>query len=82
MNAEGPIHEALAAKVRAAGLDGIVCALLEGMAPLAWVGAQAVYLAEPLLGGAGGRVHEVAQLLEDPAGVGLLLEQLRPEGDH
>lgn len=80
VNSDSPIAEALAVKLRAAGLDGIAFALLEGIAPLAWVGAQAAYLAEPLFGGPGGRLGEVARLLEDPAKLGGLLDDLRPEG--
>lgn len=79
VNSDSPIAEALAVKLRAAGLDGIAFALLEGVAPLAWVGAQAAYLAEPLFGGPGGRLHDMARLLEDPAGVGDLLDRLRPQ---
>ncbi len=79
VNRHSPIAEALAVKLRAAGLDGIAFALLEGVAPLAWVGAQAAYLAEPFFGGSGGRLGEVARLLEDPAKLGDLLDDLRPE---
>ncbi len=50
------------------GVEGPAAALLEGLGPLALVGAQLVYLSEPVLSFliAPAQLRELARMLEDP----------------
>jgi hypothetical protein len=75
------ISERIAARLRQVRLEGFAAGLLEACAPLAVLGAQAAYIVEPFLGGAGPRASELARLLEDPGGIADLIERLREEGD-
>lgn len=71
----------LAANLHRLGLGSITAALLEGLAPLAPLGAQGMYLLEPLLGpGEGWR--KVARQLEDPARFDALASNLRHGAQH
>jgi hypothetical protein len=53
--------------------------LLEAASPLAWIGAQAVYFAEPFLGVFGVDSRSVAEAMEDPEQVQNLVGRLREE---
>ena len=66
----------LAAILHRLGLGSITAALLDGLAPLAPLGAQGMYLLEPLFGpGEGWR--KLATTLEDPARFGAVASSLR-----
>jgi len=58
------------------GLEGFAAALLEAGQPLAPLGAQLSYMAEPLLDGLGLPLAEVGQLLEDPRRLEALVRSL------
>jgi hypothetical protein len=51
--------------------------LLEAASPFAWLGAQAVYLVEPLLGAFGADPRALAELMEDPEQMEELSRRLR-----
>ncbi len=74
MNAVHSPSEAMVERLRRSGLADFVAAILEAAAPLAFVGAQAAYLVEPVLGS---RTAEVARALEDPQQLAGLVERLR-----
>ncbi len=73
--------DALTRRLRAWGLNGLAAALLESAGPFALVGAQALYFAgdtlAPFVGG--DEVTALARLLEDPAAVRTLAQQLTSE---
>lgn len=56
-------------------------ALLEASGPLKLVGAQLVYLGQPLLGGlvANEQLERLAEMLEEPAQTKLFIRYLREE---
>jgi hypothetical protein len=53
--------------------------LLEAASPLAWIGAQAVYIAEPFLGVFGVESRSWAEVMEDPEQIQNLVSRLRNE---
>lgn len=59
-------------------MAGLAAGLLDAVAPLTFLGAQALYVAEPLVGAFGGgpTLREFAGLLEDPVQVRALQRQL------
>jgi hypothetical protein len=63
------------------GLGSIAAALLDGFAPLAPLGAQGLFLLQPLFGG-GETWRSVARALEDPQQIDDLAAQLRGGADH
>jgi hypothetical protein len=65
-----------------AGLEGPAAFLLEAAGPLLPFGAQVAFLLEPLFGTAKSTVNDLAQMLEDPTQVSLLVENLRMEGER
>jgi hypothetical protein len=77
-----PHAEALAARLRAAGLAAPAAALLDALAPLAPLGAQALYIAQPLAGVASADwrvlLGDAASVLEQPGGVDALRRALVP----
>jgi hypothetical protein len=80
--AAAPQAEALAERLRAAGLAAPAAALLDALAPLAPLGAQALYVAQPLAGLASAHwrilLGEAAAVLEQPGGVEALRRALVP----
>jgi hypothetical protein len=77
MESETAFTERLAQRLRRTGLGGIACTLLEAVGPLAILGAQACYLAEPFLGGAEGNLGQMGRLLDDPDRTAALIDALR-----
>ena len=79
-------NESTAARVahwlHSAGLEGPAAFLLEAAGPLLPFGAQVAFLLEPLFGTAKNTVNDLAQMLEDPTQVSLLVENLRTEGER
>jgi hypothetical protein len=65
-----------------AGLNGPAAFLLEAAGPLLPFGAQVAFLLEPLFGTAENSLNDLAQMLEDPAQVSILMEKLREEGER
>ncbi len=65
-----------------AGLNEPAAFLLEAAGPLLPFGAQVAFLLEPLFGKAENSLNDLAHLLEDPAQVSLLVENLRTEGER
>ncbi|HEY46739.1 MAG: hypothetical protein AMJ88_05060 [Anaerolineae bacterium SM23_ 63] len=63
-----------------AGLNEPAAFLLEAVGPLLLFGAQVAFLFEPLFGTTENSLNDLAQMLEDPAQVTLLVENLRAEG--
>jgi hypothetical protein len=72
-----------AQRLRAAGLDGAVGALLDAAEPLGPLGAQMLWIAQPALGLVAPRdeVASLARLLDAPGGVAWLREQLAAPDD-
>jgi hypothetical protein len=79
MNADRSFDDRLAARMRSLGLAEAASTLLEACAPLAWVGAQLGYLAEPLLGPRAGRGSGLLDLLESPQRMAGFIESLHRE---
>ena len=67
MNEERKIWQQWAARLQNLGLDGMVATLLEATGPLNFVGAQLVYVGQPVLRGLvpTHALHALANLLED-----------------
>jgi len=65
------------------GLEGVAGALLEAGEPLAPIGAQLLYVAQPALSLVAPReaIGRWARLLETPGGVAWLRHQLNPRAD-
>ncbi len=76
---------ALARKLHALGLNNLAAALLESGGPLAFLGAQAMYMVAPLFGPSTSEndALALARLLEDPSStqafVKMLSEPSQPE---
>jgi hypothetical protein len=68
------------ARLRSAGLDGLVETLLDVAEPLGPLGAQLLWVAQPALGlvmpAAAGDLDSLADLLDDPGGVAWLRSAL------
>lgn len=79
MNADQPLEDRLAARLRSLGLAELASVVLEAGAPLAWIGAQLGYLAQPLFGMEAGRTPAWLGLLEDPQRMTSLLQRLNEE---
>lgn len=71
----------LAENLHRLGLGSITAALLDGLAPLAPLGAQGMYLLEPFLGSGEGW-RKLARSLEDPARFDALASSLRHGAQH
>lgn len=65
--------------LRNRNLSEIVAFILDATGPLNALGAQAAYLAAPLMGGQKGVLHELACILEDPCQVRMLIGELKQE---
>lgn len=72
------------ARLHAAGLGGLMAALLDAAEPLAPLGAQALWVAQPALGLLLSRdaVADLARVLDAPGGVAWLREQLATAQDE
>ena len=80
MNGSRPFDEKIHARLQALGLSGLSAVLLEGLAPLAPLGAQLAYILEPMADGnfAGG-LTDLARWLEKPDQVRAMASRLRRE---
>ena len=79
MNNEEAVSERVARWLQRVGLNQPVAFILEAIGPLAFLGAQAAFLVEPLIGASDNPVGDFARLLEDPTQVSELVERLRAE---
>jgi len=64
----------IAARLRESGLHDLVSGLMEAAQPLGPLGAQVLWIAQPALGlvVSGNSIHDLAQILDDPAGMAWL----------
>ncbi|MCK4693812.1 MAG: hypothetical protein KAT23_09270, partial [Anaerolineales bacterium] len=69
MNNEEAVSERVARWLQRVGLNQPVAFILEAIGPLAFLGAQAAFLMEPLIGASDNPVGDLARLLEDPTQV-------------
>jgi hypothetical protein len=70
-----------AQKLHSWGLGDWIASILESFGPLTWLGAQLVYLGQPLLGQMGpkNQIQALANLLEDPESARTFIGMLREE---
>lgn len=59
------------------GLQDIAATWLEFAGPFNYFGAQALYIAEPLLGERGKLFHDLARVLEDEGEISALINRLQ-----
>lgn len=69
----------LAGLLKRAGLSGLAADVLESLGPLTSLGAQFLYLLEPLAGGSEGTVGGLARMLDDPEELEGVVDLLRRE---
>jgi hypothetical protein len=62
------------------GLAEFAAAVFEAAGPLNILGAQAIFMIEPLVSAPGGALGEFARKLEDPLQVEDLVKRLREQG--
>ena len=81
--------ESIAGRIQALGMCELAIFFLEMHSPLAFLGSQVIYAAQPFLGWAIGdrRARELAQFAEDPASAQHLIQRLQADarsnaGDH
>jgi hypothetical protein len=79
MNADRSFDDRLATRLRSLGLGDAASMLLEACAPLAWIGAQLGYLAEPLIGLHARRATGFLDLLENPQRMAGFIDSLHQE---
>ncbi len=78
MNGNQPVADKIHQRVEALGLSGLGAALVEGLAPLAPLGAQIAYILQPMFGsGVTDGLADLAGWLEEPAEVEALADRLR-----
>lgn len=82
MNNERSTSERAANWLRHFGLGIVAAGFLEAFRSLTSIGAQMLYLFEPILGGRNDSIQDFARLLEDPDQVDDLIHRLREEGDR
>lgn len=73
-----PLLDQIATALKQRGLTGAALALLEVGQPLAFIGGQFLWLAQPALAAVwpAAQVRQMAHLLEDPAAVRRLIDRL------
>lgn len=79
MGVELTTNERIADWFRQRGLGGLAAEVLEALGPLTLLGAQAVYMLDPLVGPSHGVIGDLAQILEDPDRISELIRRLRDE---
>ena len=77
MDADRQYPEKLIDWLHEAGLAELAASLLEAAGPLAGLGAQALFMLEPLVSSGGSGFHKLALTLEDPDQVSRLVQRLR-----
>ena len=81
MRSDRHIWQGWAQKLHSWGLGDWTASLLEIAGPLTWLGAQVVYLGQPLLNQAApnGQIQALVELLEDPESAKTFIGMLREE---
>lgn len=78
MNGSRPFDEKLHARLQALGLNGLGAVLLEGLAPLAPLGAQLAYILQPMAeGDMSAGLSDLAAWLEHPDQMRSMASRLR-----
>ncbi len=81
MNANHHIWRVWSDKLHMWGVDGLAAGMLEALGPLTTLGAQMIYLGQPLLRGVtpDGHLNALAQMLENSAQTRAFVEYLREQ---
>lgn len=81
MHSDRHIWQGWAQKLHSWGLGDWTASILENAGPLSWLGAQLVYLGQPLLGPATPRGHlqALVEVLENPESAKTFISILREE---
>jgi hypothetical protein len=82
VNKERNTSELAANWLRRHGLGIVAAGFLEAFRSLTYLGAQALFLVEPVIGGRNDSIQDFARLLEDPDQVDDLIHRLRMEADR
>jgi hypothetical protein len=82
MSTTGTASERVADRLHRSGLHEIAEILLEVSRPFSLLGAQCIYLLEPLAGPTEGFMRDLANVLEDPEQREALLVALRRESEQ
>ena len=82
MNKERSTSELAANWLRNFGLGTIAAGFLEAFRSMTYIGAQMLFLVEPVFGGRNDSIQDFARLLEDPEQVDDLINRLRVEADR
>ncbi len=80
MDAEKQFQDELVDWLQKNGLAEVTAVLLEAAGPLSMLGAQALFMLEPLVSSPGSRLGELAHALEDKDQVRHLVQRLRDQG--
>ena len=67
----------LITRIGGTGLGNILAAVLDAAGPIAPIGAQAIYVLDPLLSAEGSDWNDLGQALEDPESLEELIKALR-----
>ena len=82
MNKERSTSELAANWLRYFGLGIVAAGFLEAFRSFTYLGAQVLYLVEPVFGGRNNSIQDFARLLEDPDQVDDFINRLRLEADR
>ncbi|HEY71456.1 MAG TPA: hypothetical protein G4O08_12825 [Anaerolineae bacterium] len=80
MDAQRQFTDRMVEWLQAMGLAEFAAVVLEAAGPLNILGAQAIFMIEPLVSTPGGALGEFGQKLEDPLQVENLVRRLRKQG--
>jgi hypothetical protein len=80
VNEERSASERATNWLRHFGLGFAAAGFLEAFRSLTYIGAQVLFLFEPMIGWRSDSIRDFAQLLEDPDQVEDLIQRLREEG--
>ena len=82
MHSDRHIWQAWARKLHYWGVESWVASFLEAAGPLTILGAQIIYIAEPLINHAKLKndVHALVNMLEEPENTRIFISDLREEG--
>jgi hypothetical protein len=79
MNVDEDFLQRIADRLQGAGLADFAVFILEASGPFSFLGAQIVYMIEPLMGLTQNDFHKLGRILEDPDQVLELAKRLRQE---
>lgn len=84
MHSDRHIWQAWARKLHYWGVEGWVASFLEAVGPLTILGAQFIYIAEPLINHSNLRIYiqALGNMLEEPELTRLFITELREEGSR